>query len=271
MSENILAHDEYLPTIFGSLHLVTAGNPKGQPILFLHGITECAKAFLPVMELLPQDYFLVATDLRGRGESFKPQKGYKMDDYIEDLIAVLNRLVSSEYKPIIVAHSMSARFATKFAAQHPSYIEKLILIDPPISGPGRRPFPVPISRFLDAKKAVDLKDDERFRQFYDRRKIDLTLKWYEMQNCTIDAIEQSYHSIATESFHVHFAQVTVPTMLLAADSPLITDEEFDELARLNPSVFMRRQRAVGHEMFKENPELFVYEILSFIRGEQHGD
>ena len=270
MCKNVVVRDEYVATIYGSLHLVTAGNEEGQPILFLHGITECAKAFIPVMELLPQDYFLVATDLRGRGESFKPEKGYKMDDYIEDLVAILNRFVSLKYKPIIVAHSMSARFTTKFAAQFPSLIDKLILIDPPISGPGRRPFPVAISRFLDAKKAIDRDDEARFEQFYDPKKIDLTLKKYEMKNCTVEAIEQSYHSIATESFHIHFTQLTVPTMLLAANSPLITEEEFDELSQLNPNVLMRRQRAVGHEMFKENPELFVDEILSFIRGEQDG-
>jgi len=268
MFNSLLVKEENLSTYNGEIHLLTVGDPEVQPILFLHGITECAKAFLPVMERMPQEYYLVAADLRGRGESFKPSAGYQMDDYIEDLTAIFNKLISPHYKPIVVAHSMSARFATKFATQFPSLIEKLILVDPPISGPGRRAFPVPISRFLEPKKAIEENDELRFEQYYDANKIDISLKKYEMQHCLVEAIEQSYQSIANENFHFYFAQLSVPTLLLAANSPLITDEEYEELSKINSKVQLKRRREVGHEMFKENPDLFTDEILSYIRGEQ---
>ena len=59
------------------LHLVEAGNPQGQPILFLHGFSQCSLAWSRQLSSDLQHRFrLVAMDLRGHGSSDKPRDAY---------------------------------------------------------------------------------------------------------------------------------------------------------------------------------------------------
>jgi pimeloyl-ACP methyl ester carboxylesterase len=59
------------------LHLVEAGNPNGQPILFIHGFSQCWLNWSRQLNSdLARDYRLVAMDMRGHGISEKPRAGY---------------------------------------------------------------------------------------------------------------------------------------------------------------------------------------------------
>jgi non-heme chloroperoxidase len=59
------------------LHLVETGNPRGRPIVFIHGFSQCQLAWSRQMNSdLAGAYRLVAMDLRGHGLSDKPLEGY---------------------------------------------------------------------------------------------------------------------------------------------------------------------------------------------------
>jgi non-heme chloroperoxidase len=59
------------------LHLVETGNPRGRPIVFIHGFSQCRLAWSRQMNSdLAGAYRLVAMDLRGHGLSDKPLEGY---------------------------------------------------------------------------------------------------------------------------------------------------------------------------------------------------
>ena len=59
------------------LHLVETGNPRGRPIVFIHGFSQCCLAWSRQMNSdLADGYRLVAMDLRGHGLSEKPREGY---------------------------------------------------------------------------------------------------------------------------------------------------------------------------------------------------
>ena len=59
------------------IHLAETGNPRGRPILFIHGTSQCWRTWSRQMSSdLADDYRLVALDLRGHGLSDKPREGY---------------------------------------------------------------------------------------------------------------------------------------------------------------------------------------------------
>ena len=76
------------------LHLVEAGNPKGQPILFIHGFSQCWLTWSRQLNSdLARNYRLVAMDMRGHGTSERPRAGY--DDsrlWADDVAATLREL-----------------------------------------------------------------------------------------------------------------------------------------------------------------------------------
>ncbi len=76
------------------LHLVETGNPKGHPILLIHGFSQCALCWSRQLDSdLAQDHRLVAMDLRGHGLSDKPRDAYGDSRlWADDVHAVLKSL-----------------------------------------------------------------------------------------------------------------------------------------------------------------------------------
>jgi len=247
------------------LHLLATGNPQGRPVLFLHGITENARAFEPILLALPDDLYALSLDWRGRGESGKPEIGFGLREYTGDLLTVWNHFSGYSDKPLLVGHSMGGRAACAFAALYPDLVGGVVLVDPPISGPGRRPFPLPISRFLEPKRALAAGDIPLFRSFYSGEGFDYDRKARELAECSEQAIVQSYEAMNKDPFHVYYRMLRIPALLITAGlSPLITADDEEELCSLNPSVLVKRFDDVGHEVHKQAPERLVRQLLDFL-------
>jgi non-heme chloroperoxidase len=93
------------------LHVVETGNPRGRPILFLHGFSQSWLVWRRQMVSdLANDYRLVALDLRGHGQSDKPRDGYTDRMlWADDIFAVTRELHMEQpvlcgwsYGPIVI-------------------------------------------------------------------------------------------------------------------------------------------------------------------------
>lgn len=93
------------------LHLAETGNPEGQPILFIHGFSQCWLAWNRQLDSdLARDHRLIAMDLRGHGKSEKPRDGYDdsqlwADDVacaIRELQLVRPILSGWSYGPLVI-------------------------------------------------------------------------------------------------------------------------------------------------------------------------
>src|SRR4029453_8559363 len=73
-----------------SFHLVELGHRA--PLLLLHGWPEFWLTWEPVMARLADRYRLIAPDLRGLGESDKPDGPFGAQDHAADVLALLAAL-----------------------------------------------------------------------------------------------------------------------------------------------------------------------------------
>jgi lipase len=100
---------------------------RGKPVVALHGLTASYLNFIGVAEKLACRRPLLAFDLRGRGDSDKPEGPYGMVQHARDVAAAMRAM---ELGPsIVVGHSMGAFVATALAAQDPELVAGLVLID----------------------------------------------------------------------------------------------------------------------------------------------
>lgn len=76
------------------LHVVEAGNPRGRPIVFIHGLSQCWLSWTRQLNSdLAEKFRLVAFDLRGHGLSDKPREGYADSSlWADDVHAVIDAL-----------------------------------------------------------------------------------------------------------------------------------------------------------------------------------
>lgn len=100
---------------------------RGAPVVALHGLTASYVNFIGIAERLAGRRPLLALDLRGRGDSDKPDGPYGLAQHARDVAAAMQAL---DIGPsVIVGHSMGAFIATALAAQNPELVAGLILID----------------------------------------------------------------------------------------------------------------------------------------------
>jgi pimeloyl-ACP methyl ester carboxylesterase len=97
-------------------------------LLYLHYWGGSARTWRPVTAALPDDYAHVAVDLRGWGDSARPDAGYGLVDMAADVHGVIEALGLERY--VLVGHSMGGKLAQYVAADRPAGLLGLVLVAP---------------------------------------------------------------------------------------------------------------------------------------------
>ena len=97
------------------------------PLICLHGITAQHRAFSATARHLGPSRGLVGVDLRGRGDSDKPESDYGLPTHASDVVRVLDHLGLED--AVLLGHSMGAFVAIKTALASPDRVRALVLLD----------------------------------------------------------------------------------------------------------------------------------------------
>lgn len=114
------------------LHYLTVG--KGDPVLLLHGYTQNSHMWRPLMVELAKSHTVIAPDLRGFGQSAKPAGGYDKKTMAQDVHALATSL--GIRRATVVGHDIGLMVAYAYAAQHPTEVDRIVLMDAFLPGVG---------------------------------------------------------------------------------------------------------------------------------------
>ena len=112
------------------INLVRGGN--GLPVLLLHGYPQTHVIWHKIATRLAEKFTVIATDLRGYGDSDKPpansdHSNYSKQTMARDQIAVMSQLGHQKF--YLVGHDRGARVAHRLALDYPEQVRKLVLLD----------------------------------------------------------------------------------------------------------------------------------------------
>jgi pimeloyl-ACP methyl ester carboxylesterase len=114
------------------LHYLVAG--KGDPVVLLHGYAETSHMWRPLMAELANNHTAIAPDLRGAGQSSTPADGYTKAAMARDIHALVRKLGCERIR--IVGHDIGLMVAYAYAAQYPSEVDRIALMDAFLPGVG---------------------------------------------------------------------------------------------------------------------------------------
>ncbi len=113
-----------------TIHAVVGG--QGQPLLLLHGYPQTHAIWHKIAPRLAERFTLVAADLRGYGDSGKPEGALDHSNYSKramarDQVELMRQLGFDQFR--LAGHDRGARVAHRLALDHPDRVHKLALLD----------------------------------------------------------------------------------------------------------------------------------------------
>lgn len=112
------------------INTITAGN--GPPLLLLHGYPQTHAIWHKIAPRLADRFTVVATDLRGYGDSSKPaglpdHSNYSKRETAKDQVEVMRQLGFERF--FLAGHDRGGRVAHRLAIDHPACVRKLAVLD----------------------------------------------------------------------------------------------------------------------------------------------
>jgi pimeloyl-ACP methyl ester carboxylesterase len=109
-----------------TLAYVSLGPAAGPPVVLIHGYTDSARDWVPLLPYLSPRLHLILVDIRGHGGSSRPECCYTRLDFAYDVKLLLDALAVA--RADIVGHSMGSIIAQTFAEYWPEHTRRLILV-----------------------------------------------------------------------------------------------------------------------------------------------
>lgn len=106
---------------------VESGDPGGQAVLLLHGMTDSWRSFTPLMARLPHGWRVVAFSQRWHGDSVGRHEVFSVEAMAADAAAVIEERCGG--RAIVVGHCMGGNVAMRLAADRPDLVDGLGLIN----------------------------------------------------------------------------------------------------------------------------------------------
>jgi len=252
-------------------HVLRYGGSEGpraqrDAIVLVPGITSPAVTWGFVGERLGRSFDTYVLDVRGRGlSSASDRLDYSLDAQIADVLALVQALGLSRYA--LVGHSMGGRIVAGAAAAQPAGLARVVMVDPPVSGPGRRPYPANYAWYADSIAAAaagcDRETMRRFCPTWTDAQVDLRAEW--LHTCDLRAVKTSFDGFHGDDFHRFLPRIRVPALLMTAErGDVVLPEDVQEIEGLLPGVVHRRVPGAGHMIPWDNEEGFYAAFGDFL-------
>ena len=241
---------------------------KGAPLVILHGLFGSSDNWQSQAKKLADFYTVYLVDLRNHGHSFwSPAHTYDlMAEDVHRLIEELNLK-----KIILLGHSMGAKVAMTFAQQHPTLLDKLILVDM-----GIKEYPMHHQHILAGIHGLNLAtyktrgeaeqdlekylDNQGVRQFLLKNlywKSKGELAW----RMNVSVLEKNMGEILIA---IPKQVVLTNTLFIRGElSNYILDEDIPEIENVFPDSEFETILGAGHWVHAEAQEKFIQLVLGF--------
>ncbi len=220
----------------------------GHPVILIPGITSPAITWGFVAERLARDLDVYVIDARGRGlSSTGPDLDYGLDAMAADIIGFAKALGLEA--PALLGHSMGARVAIRAATSGEFQFSRLVLVDPPVSGPGRRPYPSKLEWYVGsirlASKGMDVDGMRSFCPTWTDAQLALRAEW--LHTCFEPAILRAFEDFHKDDIFPDVPKISSPAMLMIAGrGGVILEQDEIEFKSLKPNLEIVRVETAGH-------------------------
>lgn len=266
-----------------------AMDKASRSVLLLHGLTSCAETWSLVgPELASEGHRVIAADLRGHGDTDKPDEGYDYPSVCEDLVGLLDTLRVEQI--VVVGQSYGAGVAAELAGRLPDRVTSLVMVEGGFfrgSGPVE-PTPERLAAMLAPSEIYVTQEtylEACFSSFPgphtpELERIYLSSIYHHPDGSVREKLSREHQKLIvremlTTDGRARYQRVRCPALFLAAQSsdPAAAQRmaekvvRVEEAARLLPNATVRWVPDTIHDIQLHKPHEVVAAVLEVVAGE----
>jgi pimeloyl-ACP methyl ester carboxylesterase len=262
----------------GVTHYELSGPETGQVVVLVHGATIPMYVWdAQVDDIIKAGYRVLRYDLYGKGYSDRPVASYSQEFYRKQLLNLLDALKIKQ--PVdLVGSSMGGAIAVDFTANYPASVNKLVLVDPIITGSAKNDTSVrllrpPIigeflMRLIATKSLTDraaqlMQKSPKAAEYAKLFKEQTQYKGFERATLAM------FRSDATTDYRSDYQTVgkqNMPIMLIwgTLDED-VTPAMVQEIKSAMPNLVFKQLDGIGHDPQVEVPDKFNSLVIDFLK------
>jgi pimeloyl-ACP methyl ester carboxylesterase len=254
-----------------TLAYVPMGDPAGEPTVLIHGFTDNARDWVPLVPYLNPHLRLILVDLRGHGRSSKPECCYTRLDFAYDVKLLFDALHIERAN--VVGHSMGSIVAQTFAEYWPQRTRRVVLI---ASSGGPRAGAAPHKPAYDYAAEI-----RKLHEPIDPDSPFMIQWWSSPTPVDADFLRRQRQDAAAIPLRVWLAvldeglidsdlqrtlpKLTGPTLLIwGSKDPIMAEDVRRTLREALPHAQVKIFEGLGHNPFWEDPEGCARVINAFL-------
>jgi pimeloyl-ACP methyl ester carboxylesterase len=260
-----------------SLAYIDRGERSGPAVVLIHGFTDNARDWVPLLPYLSKHYRLILVDIRGHGKSSKPECCYTRLDFAYDIKLLLDSL--GVRKADIVGHSLGSIIAQTFAEYWPERTAHVVLISSTGGSPPDRPKKAPQFDFAaEIRKLKEpIEPDSPFMiawwdsptpvdpDFIRRQRIDAAGIPLRVWIAVLDQALPSYNVYG--DLQGTLPRLKAPTLLIwGSKDPIMEEDVRQSLRNALPDAQVKIFDGLGHNPFWEDPPAVAKVINAFLES-----
>jgi len=254
------------------LFVEETGNPDGQPILFIHGLSQCRLSWSRQLSSdLGRDLRLVSMDLRGHGRSERPHDAYgETFLWANDILAVITALRLT--RPILCGWSYGGAVIGDYLRCHGEQALGGIVLVGAVGMLGEPVMPFLGADFVGVLPGLfdpDVETSSAALQTFVRMGTSADPEpdeFYHIlgyNSIVPPRVRQAMLSRTVDHSEV-FAQLETPVLIAhGLDDRIVLPTMSEHLARLMPNAHTSYYPGTGHSPFREDPQRFNDELRQF--------
>lgn len=248
------------------LEYVEQGNTSGIPVIFLHGLTDSWHSFESTLTHLPNTIHAFALSQRGHGESFKPQGGYKTENFAADVAAFIQAKQLGQV--VIVGHSMGGVVAQQFALSYPQLTKAIVFIDSDAYFMDNAGMPEFLKEVMKLSDPIDYTFADAFQKSTLARPIDSA--YYQLLvGESLKVPSHVWKEAGQQTLNANITNQLVfikkPVLIFWGDKDSIVFRKDQEALKKGiQGSNLKIYEDVGHALHWEQPERFAKDLTTFI-------
>lgn len=254
------------------LHVEETGNPSGQPVLFIHGLSLSWLAWnRQLYSDLARDLRLVAVDLRGHGDSERPAGAYGDSDlWAQDVAAVIRSL--DLQRPILTGWSYGGIVICDYLSRYGEDLVGGVQLVGAVCGLGESVMPFLGPGFLDVIPGLFTTDAEEsvtslrtFGRLLTREPLDPQDSYFVLGAAAAAPPRVRQELLSRTVDHDGLlAGLRTPVLIThGLEDEVVLPAMADHHARTVPHARTSYYPGVGHAPFWEDPDRFNAELRAF--------